>query len=81
MTLLNKFEANNIYEMRFIGDSELKVPMICIKVTEKTASFQYYKKINQGTITKKIKNNNGNEYVLTASYSMAPVINSKNLIV
>ena len=80
MTLLNKFEKHNIYEMRFIGDSDLKVSMICIKRTNKTASFQEFQKSNSETITRKIKVYNGDEYVVTESYSMAPSINSRNLI-
>jgi hypothetical protein len=72
-----KFEVGNIYEMRFIGDSDLKPKFICVKRTAKTATFERYQA--KETLTRRIKNYNGNEYVLEGSYSMAPSINSKNI--
>ena len=70
------FEASKIYEMRFIGDSALKVPFTCVKRTAKTATF----KSKHETINRRIKIYNGEEYVLEGSYSMAPSINAKNII-
>ena len=79
MTNLTKFEAGNIYEMRFIGDSELKPHYICVKRTAKTVTFEKFKSHNE-SITRRIKTYNNNEYVLEGNYSMAPSINSSNIV-
>ena len=78
MTTVAKFEEGNIYQMGFIGDSELKVKFICTKITAKTATFERF----QGTekFTKKINNYSGVEYVRYGSYSMAPTIYSDKII-
>jgi hypothetical protein len=71
-----KFEIGKTYEMSFIGDSNLRPHFLCIKRTEKTATFQ---RVRGGaeTLTRKIKTYSGAEYVLEGNYSMAPSINSK----
>ena len=72
----NKFEAGKKYQMRFIGNADLKVQHTCVKVTAKTATFQKGDEV----FTKKIKlDTYGNEYVLYGVYSMAPAINSKHV--
>ena len=75
-----KFEAYNIYEMRYIGDSSLKPHYICIGRTAKMASFQRFQEPNSEVIKRKIKEHDGCEYVLKGSYSMAPVINAKRIV-
>lgn len=72
-----KFKAGTNYEMRFIGDSDLKVGYTCIKVTEKTATFKNIK--NSELITRKIKVHNLCEFILLGSYSMAPSIYASNI--
>jgi hypothetical protein len=76
--LTTKFDINNIYEMKFIGDSDLRPQWICIKRTLKTVTMQRF----QGSekITRRIKQYNGCEYILEGSYSMAPSIYAKNII-
>jgi hypothetical protein len=73
-----KFETGNIYEMRFITDSELKPKFICIKRTDKTITFQRFK--GEEIITKKIRIHDNEEYILAGSYSMAPVIKASRLV-
>lgn len=79
MTTVNQFETGNIYEMRFIGDSELRVKFICVKRTATKVTFDRFQ--NPGdSITRKIKVWDGSEYILDGSYSMAPSIKATNLI-
>ena len=73
---ITKFETSNVYRMGFIGDSDLRPEYICVKVTDKTATFQKFQ--GTETFTKKIKVFNGSEYISYASYSMAPTIYAKN---
>jgi hypothetical protein len=76
-----KFEVGNVYQMRFIGDSELTPAYICVKLTAKTATFERFKaKVNLDRFTAKIRNYDSCDYVRAASYSMAPSIYAKNLI-
>jgi hypothetical protein len=79
MTAITTFEAGNIYEMRFIGDSDLRVKYICVKRTAKNATFERFQNPGDG-ITRRIKVWDGSEYVLDGSYSMAPSIKATNLI-
>ncbi len=74
-----KFETGNIYQMRFITDSDLLVSYICIKRTDKTVSFERYMNATE-VITKKIKVYNNEEYILKGTYSMAPSIKASNLV-
>jgi hypothetical protein len=74
-----RFETGNIYQMRFITDSDLLVNYICTKRTDKTVSFERYMNATE-VITKKIKVYNNEEYIVTGSYSMAPSIKSSNLV-
>jgi len=70
------FETGKKYEMRFIGDSDLVTVFECVKRTNSTATF----KGKHETITKRIKFHDDSEYVLYASYSMAPCIKAKRLV-
>ena len=36
----NQFKENLVYEMQYIGDSELRPKWKCIKITPKTATFE-----------------------------------------
>ena len=76
--LNTKFEAGNIYQVNFIGDSDLKPQWICIKRTNKTVTFERFKKTE--SITRRIKTYNGVEYVLDGSYSMAPSIYADKVV-
>ena len=74
----SKFEVGSVYEMRFIGDSNLKPMFICTKRTAKTATFERF----QGTETfsKKINIYDNTEYVRYDSYSMAPTITASKIV-
>ena len=74
-----KFEEGAIYQMSFIGDSDLKPEYICIKRTAKTATFERFKKPGN-PMTRRIKVYDNSEYVLKGSYSMAPSINSRRVV-
>ncbi len=74
-----KFEAGNIYEMRFITDADLAVKYICVKRTEKTVTFERFMN-SSDTISKKVKVYNNEEYVVTGNYSMAPCIKSSRIV-
>ncbi len=79
MTTVNQFETGNIYEMRFIGDSDLRPKYICVKRTATKVTFERFQ--NPGdSITRKIKVWDNNEFIVDGSYSMAPSINAKNLV-
>jgi hypothetical protein len=79
MTTITTFETGNIYEMRFIGDSDLKVKFICVKRTAKSVTFERFQNSNE-TITRRVKVWDGSEYVLDGNYSMAPSIKASNLV-
>jgi len=78
MTNTTQFEAGKIYQMSFIGDSELRPEFKCIKRTAKTATFQ--RVCGSETITRRIKTYNSCEYVLDGNYSMAPSINASRIV-
>jgi hypothetical protein len=82
MTTIKTFEAGNIYEMRFIGDSDLTVKYVCVKRTATTVTFERLKVTNwtNDVVKRKIKVWDGSEYVLAGSYSMAPSIYAKNIV-
>ena len=73
-----KFQRGNIYEMRFIGDSELRVPYICVKRTAKTVILQGLD--NKETLKKKINIFDGVEYIKAGTYSKAPTIYADRVI-
>ena len=76
-----KFEEGNIYEMRFIGDSDLRPQWICTKRTAKTVTFERFKSTE--SITRRVKMSSGHtnyEYILDGSYSMAPSINADKIV-
>ena len=74
-----KFEEGNIYQMRFIGDSELKPQFICVKRTAKTITFSKIGS-NKENMNRRVKVYNNVEYVLEGSYSMAPSINADKIV-
>ena len=69
---MKKFEIDKYYEMRFIGDSDLKPIYQCIDRTEKTVTLKSVK--SDEVIKKKVRFFNDEEYVLYGNYSMAPSI-------
>jgi hypothetical protein len=73
-----KFEEGNIYEMRFIGDSDLRPQFICVKRTAKTVTFERFKGTEK--ITKKIKEYRGVEHIHAGNYSMAPSIYADKVV-
>ena len=73
-----KFEEGNVYEMRFIGDSDLLPKWICTKRTAKTATFERFGKSE--TITRRVKEYEGVEYILDGNYSMAPSIHANRVV-
>ena len=63
------FEINKTYQMRFIGDSELIVPVKILKRTAKSVRIE----LNGNQKTCRIKEWGESEYILPeGSYSMAP---------
>jgi hypothetical protein len=74
-----KFEVGNIYEMSFIGDSNLRPQYICVKRTAKTVTFEKFQNPSD-SITRRIKNHDGREYILQGSYSMSPGIYSHRVV-
>ncbi len=76
---ITKFEEGNIYQMGFIGDSELKPQYICVKRTAKTVTLERFKNPSD-SITRRIKTYNNVEYIVDGSYSMAPSIYSDKIV-
>jgi len=77
-TEINKFEIGKTYEMRFIGDSDLRPHFVCVKRTEKSATFKSAK--TNEVLTRRVKVYDNFEYILQGTYSMAPSIRAKNII-
>ena len=78
-TTTAKFETGNVYQMTFIGDSDLRPEWICIKRTAKTVTLQRFQKTE--TINRRIKVDHvGGEFVVDGSYSMAPAIYAKRCV-
>ena len=75
---MKKFEINKYYEMKFIGDSDLKPIFKCINRTEKTVTLKSI--IKNEIIKKKIRVLNNEEYILNGNYSMAPSIKANPII-
>lgn len=77
---IKNFEVGNIYEMRYVGDSQLKPQFICVKVTDKTATFERFGQ-KEKPISRRIKTNSeGVQYIVDGNYSMAPSITAVNII-
>ncbi len=72
-----KFNIGKIYEMRFITDSNLTVKFVCVKRTEKSATFQSVDK--KEVLNRRIKVWDNCEYILEGNYSMAPSIKAINV--
>jgi hypothetical protein len=76
---IKKFEVYSIYEMRFITDSNLRPEFIVVGRSNKMVIFERFK--GSERFKRKIKiDSNGFEYILKDNYSMAPSINSKNIV-
>ncbi len=73
-----RFEEGSIYQMGFIGGSDLKVDFICVKRTPKTVTFEKFK--GAETVKRKIKQRSGAEYVEYGNYSMAPTIRADRCV-
>ena len=73
-----KFEAGNIYEMRFICDSDLRVNYICLSRTAKKITFG--KVGSKEIISRMAKVFENIEYVKEGSYSMAPSIKADKIV-
>ena len=74
-----KFETGNVYEMSFIGDSNLRPQYICVKRTDKSVTFEKFPTASE-VITRKIKVWDNTEYILDGSYSMAPSIKASRIV-
>jgi len=75
---ITKFEVGNIYEMRFIGDNDLRPQFICVKRTAKTATFECFK--GTESLTRRIKEYDNSEYILEGNYSKAPRIKANKVV-
>ena len=74
-----KFEVGNIYEMRLVGDNDLRPHFICTKRTAKTVTFE--SKTGNEKFTKRInKCTEGHDRIVHGSYSMAPYIKSNKIV-
>ena len=71
-----KFKAGTTYQMTFVTDSQLKPEFVCIKRTEKSATFTD----KHETFTRRIKELDGIEYIMYGSYSMAPCISARRSV-
>lgn len=78
MTTTTQFETGNVYEMTFIGDSNLRPQWICTKRTAKTVTFERFK--GTESMTRRIKIWDNVEYILDGTYSMAPQIKAIRLV-
>lgn len=74
-----KFETGNVYEMSFVGDSNLRPQYICVKRTDKSVTFEKFPTASE-VITRKIKVWDNTEYILDGSYSMAPSIKASRIV-
>jgi hypothetical protein len=73
-----KFETGNIYQMKFIGDSNLLVKYVCLSRTAKKITFG--KVGSEETISRMVKVYDNIEYVLEGNYSMAPIIKADIIV-
>ena len=74
------FEQGKKYQMKFIGDNDLRPVYICLKRTAKTVIL---KSENTGEILKrriKIYSDTNGEYILEGNYSMAPKISAERIV-
>ena len=71
------FNINTTYEIRYIGDSNLRTPMTVTRRTEKSV---WVRVRNEDETRLKVYNNGESEYVLPfGNYSMAPACYAKHL--
>lgn len=74
---MTSFELNQTYQMRFIGDSELIVPVTILKRTAKTVTF---KEGVQEPKRGKVHVSDEGEFIYPCGrYSMAPICRAANL--
>jgi len=74
-----KFEVGNVYEMTYVGDSNLRPKYICVKRTDKSVTFERFQSKDE-KITRRVKVWNNSEFVVDGNYSMAPIINASRII-
>ena len=77
-TQITQFSEGSIYQMSFIGDSDLKPTWKCTKRTPKTVTFE--RTDSSDKLTRKIKTYDNIEYILQGNYSMAPQISAKRIV-
>jgi len=74
---MTTFEANSTYQMRFITDCDLRVPVKIIKRTDKSVRIELHGEQK----TCRIKFYDNCEYILPeGNYSMAPSCRAENKI-
>ena len=78
MELTATFETGKTYEMRFIGDYELRPRFKCVKRSAKMATF--VSEYDGEVLRRKINTNGGYEAVNQGNYSMAPGISAEDLV-
>ena len=75
-----EFEVHSVYEMRYIGDSDLLVDYIVLKRTAKTITFDRFPHPLLEPFSRRVRlDSEGREYIVDGSYSMAPSISAKNI--
>lgn len=72
------FNIGSVYEMTFIGDSNLRPQFVCIKRTKATATFKAVE--GSETLTRRVKVYDNSEYVLEGNYSMSPRIKAERIV-
>lgn len=75
------FRESGVYEMTFVGDSQLRPRFICTKRTKSMATFKRLNTKQEEVIKRRVKvGSDGSEYVLDGSYSMSPQIKASNCV-
>jgi len=75
-----RFEVGNIYELRFVGDHNVRPQYICTKRTALSVSFEEFNSPHAPKLTKRFKIHNGHEYITAGNYSMAPIIRADKVV-
>lgn len=79
MENITRFEVGNVYEMTFIGYSDLRPQYICTKRTDKSVSFERFQRASE-KITKRVKVWDNAEFIIDGNYSMAPRIKATRIV-
>ena len=72
------FNPGSVYEMSFIGDSNLRPQFVCVKRTAKTATFKAID--SNETLKRRVKVYDNSEFVLDGNYSMSPRIKASRKV-